>query len=307
MSHNSDCCKLKTQKKYQQRNGPPYGANEDCCQGKKRLGNDGKYYISTMASNGVYRWKKVSESTKAVPKAQKKAKGVPKAQKKVQKKVQKKAKSTDLLDGFLFASSNSSSPKTKSAKSKTAKIKSASTGKYTDYVTGESGDKYNLVKWEIPSYQKMWKKVSKTNLDPHLFWREDYDYLGKSHSFLAQLNNGPFIYRYYGAMIFPNGGEYGCFEKYKGVDDAWDEPDFYDCHDYRCYDFELDEPIIGYWSGRELGDGYLVETSSKIIDVSGDQIYDKNTKQVSDKEIKKFNYFYLKREPGEKVPKLERH
>jgi hypothetical protein len=43
-------------KKYTSRGSPPYPANE--CRDQQRVGNDGEKYVSTRASNGVYRWTK---------------------------------------------------------------------------------------------------------------------------------------------------------------------------------------------------------------------------------------------------------
>ncbi len=48
-------CEQKHTKKYTSRASPPYPANE--CRGHQRMGNDGKQWVSTRASNGVYRWK----------------------------------------------------------------------------------------------------------------------------------------------------------------------------------------------------------------------------------------------------------
>ena len=57
-------CKKSSRKKYTSRNSPPYPANDDHCRGKKKKGNDGTYYVSTANSRGVYRWVKVSSSSK---------------------------------------------------------------------------------------------------------------------------------------------------------------------------------------------------------------------------------------------------
>ena len=48
-------CERMHTKKYTSRGSPPYPANE--CRGHEKMGNDGKNYVSTRASNGVYRWK----------------------------------------------------------------------------------------------------------------------------------------------------------------------------------------------------------------------------------------------------------
>jgi hypothetical protein len=44
-----------TDKKYLNRNSPPYPANEYC--GKTKKGNNGKMYTSTPDKNNVCRWK----------------------------------------------------------------------------------------------------------------------------------------------------------------------------------------------------------------------------------------------------------
>ena len=54
-----DCCHIKTTKKYTERPGPPYPANEPCCRNKQKIGNDSKVYMSVQSKNGVWRWKKV--------------------------------------------------------------------------------------------------------------------------------------------------------------------------------------------------------------------------------------------------------
>ena len=56
---NSDCCHIKTTKKYTERPSPPYAANEPCCQNKQKVGNDSNIYISTKSKNGIWRWKKI--------------------------------------------------------------------------------------------------------------------------------------------------------------------------------------------------------------------------------------------------------
>lgn len=45
--------------KYVNRPGPPYQANDSACRDKRKKGNDGNWYTSTVTSNGVYRWKKM--------------------------------------------------------------------------------------------------------------------------------------------------------------------------------------------------------------------------------------------------------
>ena len=49
-------CVRMTTKKYTERPSPPYPANE--CPKKSHTGNDGNTWVSTRASNGVYRWVK---------------------------------------------------------------------------------------------------------------------------------------------------------------------------------------------------------------------------------------------------------
>lgn len=51
--------KRQTTKKYISRKSPPYKANEFC--GKKKLGNDGAYYISKPDKNGICRWYKAKK------------------------------------------------------------------------------------------------------------------------------------------------------------------------------------------------------------------------------------------------------
>ncbi len=60
-------CIPSTRKKYTSRSSPPYPAQ--ACKGLKKRGNDGKWYISSPTSKGVYRWVIESGSTR-------KAKGV---------------------------------------------------------------------------------------------------------------------------------------------------------------------------------------------------------------------------------------
>jgi histone H3/H4 len=50
-------CTRQTTTKYANRPSPPYPANE--CQGQTFQGNDGEYYNSVMAKNGVYKWVKM--------------------------------------------------------------------------------------------------------------------------------------------------------------------------------------------------------------------------------------------------------
>jgi hypothetical protein len=52
-------CEAKTTKKYVERNGPPYGANEEGCRGEQMLGNDGCLYESQPNAKGIYTWKKL--------------------------------------------------------------------------------------------------------------------------------------------------------------------------------------------------------------------------------------------------------
>lgn len=60
-------CIPSTRKKYTSRSSPPYPAQ--ACKGLKKKGNDGKWYVSSPTSKGVYRWVIESGSTR-------KAKGV---------------------------------------------------------------------------------------------------------------------------------------------------------------------------------------------------------------------------------------
>jgi hypothetical protein len=60
-------CIQSTRKKYTSRSSPPYPAQ--ACKGLKKKGNDGKWYVSSPTSKGVYRWVVNSGSTR-------KAKGV---------------------------------------------------------------------------------------------------------------------------------------------------------------------------------------------------------------------------------------
>ena len=55
-------CEEKRTKKYLNRKSPPYAANEEGCRGTVKQGHDGKWYTSTRASNGVYRWIKNSDA-----------------------------------------------------------------------------------------------------------------------------------------------------------------------------------------------------------------------------------------------------
>lgn len=82
------CTDLSHLKKYASRNSPPFPANQ--CKGQRKRGNDGTFYTSVSASNGVYRWQK-SVAAKKSPKktAKKAAKKSPK--KKTAKKTAKKS------------------------------------------------------------------------------------------------------------------------------------------------------------------------------------------------------------------------
>jgi len=63
-------CIYQHTKKYQSRDGPPYPGNE-CC-GQRRVGNDGKMYVSKRAASGDCRWTKiVAHSRNAAPKKKK--------------------------------------------------------------------------------------------------------------------------------------------------------------------------------------------------------------------------------------------
>jgi hypothetical protein len=75
-------------KKYATRGSPPYPANQ--CKKQKRKGNDGLYYTTVRASNGVYRWQK-SSATKKSPKKTAKKVAAKKSPKKTAKKTAKKS------------------------------------------------------------------------------------------------------------------------------------------------------------------------------------------------------------------------
>jgi hypothetical protein len=55
-------CVKQTTKKYKTRPSPAFPAN--MCKGKKKLGNDKKYYLSKKNKKGVYTWKKMSKTVK---------------------------------------------------------------------------------------------------------------------------------------------------------------------------------------------------------------------------------------------------
>ncbi len=57
----SKCIKL-TAKKYKERPGPPYSAQD--CKGRRMKGNDGRMYVSQEAANGVYRFVAVGTETR---------------------------------------------------------------------------------------------------------------------------------------------------------------------------------------------------------------------------------------------------
>lgn len=50
-------CKKQTTKKYTTRPSPPYPANQ--CKGKKKVGNDGKKWVSKANVTGIYTWRRV--------------------------------------------------------------------------------------------------------------------------------------------------------------------------------------------------------------------------------------------------------
>lgn len=52
-----------TTKRYTNRPSPPYPANKNCA--RTKLGNDGRYWTSVPASNGVCRW--VHSDSEAIP------------------------------------------------------------------------------------------------------------------------------------------------------------------------------------------------------------------------------------------------
>jgi len=57
VTRKNDVRNRKTNKKYTNRNSPPYPANENCH--KRMIGNDRTYYISTPNKNNICTWKKV--------------------------------------------------------------------------------------------------------------------------------------------------------------------------------------------------------------------------------------------------------
>ncbi len=61
----SKCIKL-TAKKYKERPGPPYSAQD--CKGRRMKGNDGRMYVSKAAANGVYRFVPIGAETRKAPK-----------------------------------------------------------------------------------------------------------------------------------------------------------------------------------------------------------------------------------------------
>ena len=56
-------CSKKNTQKYLTRKSPPYSAQD--CPEKTKTGNDGEKYKSVAASNGVYRWKKITSAKKS--------------------------------------------------------------------------------------------------------------------------------------------------------------------------------------------------------------------------------------------------
>lgn len=56
-------CRKSTLKKYTSRPSPPYPAQD--CKGEKKKGQNGKWYISSSTSKGVYRWIPIHETRKA--------------------------------------------------------------------------------------------------------------------------------------------------------------------------------------------------------------------------------------------------
>ena len=57
-------CKRSYNKKYTLRNSPAYPANTPGCRGLKKMGNDGKFYISKKFSRKgapVFRWVKMTK------------------------------------------------------------------------------------------------------------------------------------------------------------------------------------------------------------------------------------------------------
>ena len=49
------CVKLNNLK-YVNRPGPPYPANAEDCQGRIKVGNDSRKYVSKEDKNGVFKW-----------------------------------------------------------------------------------------------------------------------------------------------------------------------------------------------------------------------------------------------------------
>ena len=54
-------CDVKAQKKYMNRPGPPYPAND--CKGMTKKGNNGLMYVSVPDVRGIYRWKPKKDSS----------------------------------------------------------------------------------------------------------------------------------------------------------------------------------------------------------------------------------------------------
>tara|TARA_Y100000816_G_C26105972_1_gene587791 strand:+ start:1966 stop:2385 length:420 start_codon:yes stop_codon:yes gene_type:complete len=57
----SSSCVRKTQKKYLDRKSPAFSASD--CKGLKKMGNDGKYWISKKGSASIYKWHPMGKST----------------------------------------------------------------------------------------------------------------------------------------------------------------------------------------------------------------------------------------------------
>ena len=83
-------CEKQTTKKYTERKGPPYPANE-CC-GKKKKGNDGNMYESVKNKKGVCRWQKIKTELAKPKKTSAKKKKSPAKKKKSPEKKKSPAK-----------------------------------------------------------------------------------------------------------------------------------------------------------------------------------------------------------------------
>ena len=117
------CTNLSHLKKYALRDSPPFPANQ--CKGHLKRGNDGTYFKSVRAINGVYRWQRVSSLTakKTAKRSPKKKTAKKTAKRSPKKKTAKKTAKRSPKKKSAMKKTAKKSPKKKSAK-KTAKKKS---------------------------------------------------------------------------------------------------------------------------------------------------------------------------------------